>query len=364
VSDVASRAATMVERILNGSAPTNVRAAAARGALPLPRTDLVRLFVHLVQDGEESIRRDAQASLDALDRTAVLEVLGDDGCAHEVLTHFAKRFVKDEQVAEAIVFHRELPDQLLALFAAQGNAKVIDLVLTNQEKLLSTPGLLDRLSVNPALRADQRGMILELLGRVSRLAAGQQASDDEPLPMDAEEAARILDVDVGELFEASEIAGGEEFEQAEDPDIRSAYRKIVTLNTAQKAILAMKGGREERMILIRDTNKVVALSVLKNPRLNLNDVEQIATLRNVSQEVLRGVGSNRDWTKSYTVARALVHNPRTPPGVATNFVSRLTNKDLKSLGRDHNVPELIRRMAKRAFTTRTQQTGGIRKKKA
>lgn len=365
MNDTAPGTTTLVERILDGSAPANVRAAAARGALPLPRPELVRLFVRLAQDPDEAISQQAQSSLASLDQPAVQEVLVDEACPAEVLAHFARRFVKDEQMAEAIVFHRRLPDEALALLAAQGNARVIDLVLTNQERLLSTPGLLDKLSVNPALRADQRGKIVELLDRVSRIAAGesQPAEGDDRLAIDASEAARILDVDVGELFEASEIAGGEEFEQAEDPEIRSAYHKILTLNTAQKAILAMKGGREERMILIRDTNKVVAMSVLKNPRLNLTDVEQIATLRNVTQEVLRGVGSNRDWSKSYAVVRALVHNPRTPPGVATNFVSRLTNKDLKGLGRDHNVPELIRRMAQRAYTTRTQKTGTIGKKK-
>ncbi len=365
MSDVPSGTQTLVERILDGSAPLNVRAAAARGAVPLQRSELVRLFVRLSQDEDDSIRAAACASLADLEREVVREVLADADCAPEVLAHFAQQFTKDEAMAEAIVFHRALPSEALALFAAHGNARVIDLVLTNQERLLSTAGLLDKLSVNPALRADQRGMILELLDRFARIAAGEKRSAEEAdaLEIDPDEAARILNVDVGELFAASEIADGEEFEHAEDPDIRSAYRKIVTLNTAQKAILAMKGGREERMILVRDTNKVVSMSVLKNPRLNLTDVEQISMLRNVSQEVLRGVGMNREWIKSYAVAKALVHNPRTPPGVATNFVSRLQNRDLKSLSRDHNVPELIRRMAKRTLTTRTQKTGTIGKKR-
>jgi hypothetical protein len=166
----------------------------------------------------------------------------------------------------------------------------------------------------------------------------------------------MLEVDVGELYAASEILGGEEFETHEEPEIRNAYRKILTLNTAQRAILAIKGGREERSILIRDTNKIVALSVLKNGRISDGEIEHIAALRNVSQDVLRAIGGNREWVKSYAIVAALVRNPRTPPGISTNFVSRLQSHDLKMLARDKNVSELIRRMAKKTIDTRVQRT--------
>jgi hypothetical protein len=163
-------------------------------------------------------------------------------------------------------------------------------------------------------------------------------------------------VDPGELFAASEIEGGEEFAQAADPVIRSVYSKILTLTAAQKAMLAMRGGREERLILVRDTNKVVALSVLKNARLTEQEVEGVAAMRNVSDEVLRAIGSHREWCKSYTVMRLLVSNPRTPPSVSTNFIPHLSNRDLKQIAMDKNVPEIIRRNAKRTFDLRTQKT--------
>ena len=75
--------------------------------------------------------------------------------------------------------------------------------------------------------------------------------------------------------------------------MRSAYRRILTLNTAQKALLAMRGGREERLILVRDSNKVVALCVLRNPRINDQEIEMLANMRNVSDVVLRTIGSHR-----------------------------------------------------------------------
>ena len=359
-----------IGRILDGTAPLPVRSAAARGALPLPRHVLAHLYLTLRNDPDASVRGDATASLGLLRGDSLREILGDPGCAADVLTHFAGEAAKDESLAETVAFHPNVPDAALQALATKGNATVLELVLTNQERLIRSAGLLDRLSSNPALRPDQRGRVLDLLDRFVHSSAESAAVEAAPSDgagdedvVSLEETARLLEVDVGDLYAASEIMDGEEFAESPDPMIRNAYQRILTLNTAKKAILAMKGGREERMILVRDTNKIVALSVLKNGRLTEQEVEQIARMRNVTDEILRQVGNNREWAKNYSVVANLVRNPRTPPGVSTNFVSRLINKDLKQLQGDKNVPEIIRKMAKRTLETRTQKTATSFRKK-
>jgi hypothetical protein len=355
----------LVTPILEGLAPKSVKLAAARGALPLPRATLVRLYVVLRQDEDEQIRTQAEASLADLDRPALLEVLSEETCAPEVLSHFADRAARDEELAERIAFHPGVPGPALDKLASAGSGNVIELVLTNQERLLTQPSLLDRLSRNPALRADQRGRILELLERAVRAheRGESQAGSDDTAEPDVNELARLLEVDVGDLFAASEIMDGDEFRDSEDPVIRTVYARILTLNTAQKAILAMRGGREERMILVRDSNQVVALAVLKNGRLKEDDVESICRMRSVHAEVLRQIAMNRDWCKAYAVAHALVRNPRTPQGVATNLVSRLHNHDLKMVVGNHDIPDLIRRMAKRMLDMRQNKGAASFKKK-
>ena len=354
----------LVEAIVEGRAPLNIRTAAARGALPLPRGTLVGLYVALLEDADEGVRKTAQASLDALDAEQTRSAVSDEACAPAALIYFAKRATRDEGLAERIAFHPAAPRAALTVLAATGSAAVIDLVLTNQQRLLRQPSILENIMINPALRPDQSARILELLERAAKLAeeAGEAATDVEGdteagAEEDLTELAQLLDVDVGDLLSVSEIQDAEEFEASDDPQIRSAFQVIVTLSAAQKAILALKGGREERMILIHDTNKVVALGVLKNPRIGDNEVEAIAKMRNVTSEVLRHVGATRDWTKSYSVVRALVWNPRTPQTVSTNFIPRLVNRDLKDLARSREVPELIRRMAKKTHDLRTQSRG-------
>jgi hypothetical protein len=345
-----------------------VRSAAARGALPLPRAVLTRLYLHLRNDVDEAVRSDAENSLAQLAPDVVLEVASDPACDPLVLEHFAGMAARDERLAEKLAFHPNANGKTLGILASEGNAAVLDLVLTNQERLLATPGLVDRLSMNPALRADQTGRLLDLIDRFfngeARRAAEEAGPGVEPAStIDAEQVSKILEVDVGDLFAASEITDAEEFVTSENPVVRSAYKRILTLNVAQKAILAMKGGREERIILVRDTNKVVALSVLKNTRMTEGEVEMIAAMRNVSDEILRNVGVNREWSQNYTVVINLVRNPRTPPTVSTNFVARLNNKDLKAIGGDRNVPEIIRKMAKRNLELRTQKTESSFRKK-
>ena len=360
----------LVEAIVEGRAALNIRTAAARGALPLPLGTLVGLYVALLEDADEDVRKTAQASLDALDTEQTRSAVSDEAFAPAALIYFAKKATRDEGLAERIAFHPAVPRAALTVLAAAGNAAVIDLVLTNQQRLLQQPSILENIMINPALRPDQRGRILELLERAADLAkeAGEAATDVEgDRAAGAEEEdlaalAKLLDVDVGDLLSVSEIQDAEEFETSDDPQIRSVFQHIVTLGAAQKAILAMKGGREERMILIRDTNKIVALGVLKNPRIGDNEVEAIAKMRNVTSEVLQAVGAKRDWTKNYALVRALVCNPRTPPAVSTNFIPRLANRDLRDLMRSREVPELIRRMAKKTYDLRTQSRNPLRKK--
>jgi hypothetical protein len=364
----------LVTRILDGSAPAQAKSAAARGILPIPRTDLVKILVFLLKDSSEEIRQAADTSLATMPVAAIESVLSDEDVAPEVLTHFSRVAVKDGITiyAEKIAFNKAASGESIEILAAAGNDEMISLVLTNQERLTSSPNLLDLLLGNTAARADQKSLIQEIKARLDRLAAketapppeGAEGTDDtvdEEQPdedeLTVEDVARILNVDVGELLTASEIAGGHEFEEEDVPqEVRGAYQKIMTLNTSQKAIMAIKGGREERSILIRDTNRLVALAVLKNPRLPEGEVESIAGMRNVHEAVLRYIGAFREWTKNYNIAVALVRNPRTPQGVSTNFINRLNNRDLKFLSRDKNVPELIRRMSKRTLDQREQKS--------
>jgi hypothetical protein len=137
-------------------------------------------------------------------------------------------------------------------------------------------------------------------------------------------------------------------EEGEDEEQkRSVTMKIARMTVAQRMNLAMKGTREERAILVRDPNKLVSTSVLSSPKMTETEIEAIAKMGSVSEEILRIIGNTRQWVKNYNVALALVRNSKTPVAMSMNLLSRLTDKDLRGLSTNRNVPEIVRVTARK-----------------
>lgn len=141
-------------------------------------------------------------------------------------------------------------------------------------------------------------------------------------------------------------------EKPKEARTQNILQKIQTLTVSERVQLAMKGSREIRGILIKDTNKEVMLSVLANQKITDTEIELIARNRSINEEALRRISKNREWLKSYGVVHALVTNPKTPPGISVGLVGDLKTKDLIILERNKNVPEIIRGSAKRLLSAR------------
>jgi hypothetical protein len=132
-----------------------------------------------------------------------------------------------------------------------------------------------------------------------------------------------------------------------DGDEASTLQRIAALNVAQRVVLAMKGTREERAVLVRDPNKMVAVAVLSSPKLSESEIESIARMANVSDEILRIIAGTRAWVKNYGITLALARNPKTPVALSMNMLSRLNDKDLRVLSTDRNVPDVLRLTARK-----------------
>jgi hypothetical protein len=150
------------------------------------------------------------------------------------------------------------------------------------------------------------------------------------------------------LVDAAPEPGAQPASEEHGPeDQQTAMLRIAALSVAQRISLAMKGSREERAILIRDPNKIVGVAVLSSPKLTEAEVESIAKMANVSEEILRIIGHTRAWVKNYTVMLALTKNPKTPVAMSMNFLPRLNDRDLRMLSMDRNVPEVLRITARK-----------------
>jgi hypothetical protein len=136
----------------------------------------------------------------------------------------------------------------------------------------------------------------------------------------------------------------------EAPEGEKETKMLSSLPVLQRMKLAMKGTREQRAALVRDTNRLVAAAVLSSPKLTEAEVEAFTKMGNVSEDVLRTIGMNRSWVKNYGIAAGLCRHPKTPPAISSLLIHRLNERDLKMLSIDRNVPEALRGIARKNLT--------------
>jgi len=100
-------------------------------------------------------------------------------------------------------------------------------------------------------------------------------------------------------------------------------------------------------LLVRDRNKLVASAAIRNPKIGDAEIEGYARSRQLSDEVIRIISNNRQWTRNYGVKRGLVMNPKCPSGSAIKFLNFLTDRDLGAIMRSRDVPGPISSQARR-----------------
>ena len=173
-----------------------------------------------------------------------------------------------------------------------------------------------------------------------------------PEPMRAFFAARGIEPSGPVESEPSAAAAeeplvAEEAAEKVDEDTPSEPQVLANLSIMQRMKLAMKGTKEHRAQLIRDSNKLVSMAVLSSPKITESEIETYAKMANLTEDVLRVIGTNRAWTKNYNVVAGLARNPKTPTALSMTFLQRLNEKDLKALTTDRNAPDAVRLAAKK-----------------
>ncbi len=387
-----------VRAILDGTAPHQARLAAASGLLPLPQADLLEVLVALRTWEEPEIAEAATEALDSQDSEDLLAAAKSDETAGAVLDYLATLSKGNRQIHEAVILNSKTPDGAVASLAlSTPDVALLELIATNQQRLVRFPEIIDAILANPARSAEAERRARETKQEFFEKERGAQQIAQE-LRVRGQSAA-------AEFFEGADLAGGlsvedawliaehievsdaeldtswlpseryedltaetpeehaanfkriieyERIEMGEVPAERvSLIKRIMFMNAKDRVKMAMKGDREARSILIRDSNRVVATAVIKNPRVTDQEVENIASMRTVADEVLRLIALNRAWARSYAIIHNLVRNPRTPLPTVISTLPRIRTKDLKHLSQNRNVSESARRQALRLSSARS-----------
>jgi len=334
----------LVEQFRQGRVPRDLRLMAAQGALPLGPADLADLLEFLLHDVDEEIRDGASASLLGF-AVGDMRALAKDRSSPPGLLAWILAHREERELKEFALQNVSLADEAIEAQAATLPEELAELVVINQTRLLRRTSLLETLEQNPNLNRDQQRRLRELR---ESFHIGEQPPAPAPPPVvpppEPVEAEPEPPPPATEAEAIAQYLGDDE--QQDDKKI-STVQRIYRMNTAEKLIAALKGSREDRAILVRDTNRLVSSAVLGSPRLTDVEIESFAGMKSLSDEVLRKIGSHREWTKRYGVVANLVKNPRTPLAISLGLVSRLNPRDIKGLSVDRNVPEVIRKQAQK-----------------
>ena len=240
---------------------------------------------------------------------------------------FAVRVLgKNPPLLIAALQNRGVPEEALEWLGGNGSEQALELLLENQVRLIESPAIVAAMLHNPAITttlvrrvfdlAEQffrehpliPGLLEERFGLRLGVAGGTFATPEEgqagPLP--GEEAGALQFPPEEELLppppEGEELLDEIPLEALSEEtlsqeEFRSLFQRILKMSVPAKVELALKGNKEARGLLIRDSNKVVQMAVLDSPKLTDTEVEGIAKMRNVPDEILRKLARNQEWLK-------------------------------------------------------------------
>ena len=365
---------SILSKLKEGNAPLTVRQSAARGVLPVGPEELLGILVYLQNDPEEEIREAARQTLTNEYSDNLLLTIAESVTAPvEVLEYFGRPPLRSPELLEVLIQNKSTPDSTIASLARQVDSKLIEVILINLMRLLRSPFILEALEANPGKTPDITRRLREIREEffekrnnfipIHRTRAEEKALAAEETEEVLDEETTAMTVYSEELREGEDATsatleslkddGFESFDEMGEDERLSTIQRIARMTVSERVQTALKGNREERVILIRDANRLVASAVLDSPKLTDSEVEAIALMKNVSEEVLRVVGTKRDFAKNYAVIHNLVKNARTPIGTSLGLINRILTSDLRALSRNKNIPEVLRKTAQRQVQIRT-----------
>lgn len=338
-------------------APAPLRMMAAKSLVPLQPSDMVSALFVLTFDPDANIRETASKSAAGLPDRILATALRDEGVHAPVLGWLLRLYGSKDQYAEFLVLNGTTPDDAVAEVARTCSAKVAEIIGQNQLRVLRHTDTIRQLTLNPNASP-------ALIDSVCDFAV-RSGVDLPDVPQIKEARIRVFGPEAAEappdpgptadeiMEEYKEIADEGSAPLEEGKRLTLAQR-VMKMNISEKIKLATLGNKEARSILVRDSNKLVSVAVVRSPRITDGEVLAIANNRAANDDVLRVIYNNREWTKMYQLKLALVKNPKTPSGIAMRFLSTLRESEVKDLARNKNVPSGIQMMAKKMMDKKNQ----------
>jgi hypothetical protein len=312
---VAEISAGLLEEIRSGRTSQERKLAICSEAASLPPEDRIETLCTLAADSNPAVREKAAAVLLTQPLKNVLAALARPDAAPEMFAYCAAEFPRRPGVADALAQNSTCPIEVLRPVIRYLSVTAVQELFEDLDRLSTSPTLVAELIASAVINAEQRTLLQEL----------QRA---EPDPVEA-------------FVEAVEAA------EPNQEKRETLLQKLGRMRVVERVQRALKGGRDERLLLIRDPCKVVQRAVLQSPQLSEQEVESFANMASLTDETLRLIAGNRKYRKNYTILKALMFNPKTPLEVTLHLLPHMRPQEVKFLTTNKNVADTLRTAAMR-----------------
>ena len=348
--------------ILKGTAPVPLVEMASRGLAPLPPTDVLVTLVFLAEGEDAHLRGNAVAALKALPTKIVmnaLQELSDRELGDQAMTwvdgllRLAVAHTFD--FLDNLVVYPHVASQTLEGVSSHLPLHALELIAMDYRRLTATPELAFLLHGAPNANAALRAKVEEWAERqgipLNEFIAEAPPVVPAPAVVDISDDLQIEIDDTSE--ESDELPEQASAFLEDEEELEGSARQIPLarllrdMSAAQKIALALKGNREARVALIRESNRMISSAVLKNPRITDREILSAAQNRASSDEVIRLICANRDAVKNYQIRHALVSHPKTPLQTAIRFMKTLRQSDIRHLAKSKSISSALVNQAKK-----------------
>lgn len=340
---------TLKKHVDPGS-PIPLRMMAAKALVPLPPPDMITALFLLTADADEKVRTTAVESASKLPDRILSSALRDEEVDSPVLGWFLDRLARQDVYAEMLVLNASTPDDAVGRAAAICGLRTAEIIAQNQLRLLRYEEIVRQLCLNPSCGPALIDGVCDFCVRSGLVLADvpqMRASRVRLYGPEAAEAPPDPGPTADEVIEEFGDLGDENAPPLEEGKRLTLAQRIMKMSIAEKIKLATKGNKEARSYLLRDSNKLVAVAVIRSPKITDGEILAVANNRAALDDVLRVVCNNREWLKDYRVKVALTKNPKVPLPVAMKFLAQLRESEVKDLARNKNVPSGVQVLARK-----------------
>lgn len=114
---------------------------------------------------------------------------------------------------------------------------------------------------------------------------------------------------------------------------QTTWDRLRGLSQMEKILLAVKAERTDRALLVQDNDPRVLLSLLRNPRITVDDVIRLAKSSYLNYQIADVILKSPQWSGNLEVRLGLINNPKTPQAFALRILPTLPDAEVRAIAR-------------------------------